>query len=201
MDRRVRPALLGTLLLTTCLLSLVLVAHSEEHQKTKKTRPASWATKLERPGLPNLHKVNDNLYRGAQPTAEGIAELEELGVKTIICLRETHTDNDILGHSKIAFEHIPVQTAKPTEKEVVRFLQIVTDKNRQPVFVHCKHGSDRTGMMCAFYRVVVDGWTKPHAIDEMTKGGFGFHPVWANLPKFIEQVDAEKLKDKAGMKK
>ena len=69
-----------------------------------------------------------------------------------------------------------------------------------PVFVHCLHGADRTGTMCAAYRVVVDGWTKQQAIDEMTKGGYGFHPVWANLPKFIENLDVEKIKAKAGLK-
>ena len=86
------------------------------------------------------------------------------------------------------------------EEDIVRFLRIVTDKNRQPVFVHCLHGADRTGTMCAAYRVVVDGWTKQQAIDEMTKGGYGFHPVWTNLPKLIENLDVEKIKAKAGLK-
>ena len=153
------------------------------------------------PGLPNLHKVNDGLYRGAQPTAEGIRELEKLGVKTIICLRDKHSDKDILGDSKIAFEHIPMKTWNPEDEQVVRFLQIVADKNRQPVFVHCQHGADRTGTMCAIYRIAVDGWTKQQAIDEMTNGGFNYHSIWTNLPKFIEKLDVEKIKDKAGLKK
>jgi len=160
------------------------------------SRPANWAAKLDRPGLPNLHKVNDGLYRGAQPTAEGIKELEKLGVKTIVCLRADHSDKDILGKSKIAYEHIPMKTWDIDKEDVVRFLQIVTDKNRQPVFVHCQHGSDRTGTVCAAYRVVVDGWTKQQAIDEMKNGGFGFHSIWINLPKFIEKLDVEKIKEK-----
>jgi protein tyrosine/serine phosphatase len=166
-----------------------------------KARPATWAVKLDRPGLPNLFKVNARLYRGAQPTAEGIKELKKLGVKTIVCLRDKHADKEILGDSKIAFEPIPMKTWDPEEKDVVRFLQIVTDKARQPVFVHCQHGADRTGTMCAIYRVAVDGWTKQQAIDEMTKGGFNFHSVWTNLPKFIEKLDVKKVKAKAGLKK
>ena len=54
--------------------------------------------------------------------------------------------------------------------------------------------------MCGAYRVVVDGWTKQQAIDEMTKGGYGFHPVWANLPRLIENLDVEKIKAKVGLK-
>ena len=197
MPRRLR---LGVFLgLLAAIASAAVLCHSEE--PTAKKRPAAWAVKLDRPGLPNLFKLNAGLYRGAQPTAEGIRELKKLGVKTIICLRTGHTDADILGDSKIALERIPMKTWNPEEEDAVRFLQIVTDKARQPVFVHCQHGADRTGTMCAIYRVAVEGWTKQQAIDEMTKGGYGFHSVWTNLPKFIENLDIKKVKAKAGLKK
>jgi protein tyrosine phosphatase (PTP) superfamily phosphohydrolase (DUF442 family) len=189
--------LVGFLLATT--LSAAPSGCSGE--PTAKARPANWAVKLNRPGLPNLFRVNPRLYRGAQPTADGIKQLKKLGVKTIICLRDNHSDNDILGDSKISYESIPIKTWSPNEADVVRFLQIVTDKACQPVFVHCQHGADRTGTMCAIYRVAVDGWTKQQAIDEMTKGGFGFHSIWTNLPKFIEKLDVQKIKAKAGLKK
>jgi protein tyrosine phosphatase (PTP) superfamily phosphohydrolase (DUF442 family) len=189
------PVLLGFLLAAA--LSAA-VGRSEE--QSAKERPATWAVRLDRPGLPNLFKVNAGLYRGAQPTAEGIRELKKLGVKTIISLRANHSDRDLLGDSKIAFESIPLNTWNVKEGDVVRFLQIVSDKARQPVFVHCQHGADRTGTMCAFYRVAVDGWSKQQAIDEMTKGGFGFHSIWTNLPKLVEKLDVKKVRAKAGLK-
>ena len=165
-----------------------------------KARPATWATKLDRPGLPNLYKINDRLYRGAQPEPEGIKELEKLGIKTIIGLRSAHSDKEILGNAKIAYESIPMQVWDMKEDDVVRFLQLATDKNRQPVFVHCQYGADRTGAMCAAYRVAVDGWTKQQAIDEMTQGGFEFHSYWTNLITFVNGLDVEKIKGKAGLK-
>ena len=73
------------------------------------------------------------------------------------------------------------------------------DPGRLPVFVHCRQGADRTGMMCAMYRIVVCGWTKPEAIDEMKNGGFDFNPVWDNLVSFIEKADVEKLEREAGI--
>jgi len=60
--------------------------------------------------------------------------------------------------------------------------------------VHCERGADRTGMMCAMYRVVVCGWTKEAAIAEMEHGGFGFNPAWENLAAFVEKADVAKLK-------
>jgi protein tyrosine/serine phosphatase len=177
-------------------LGVILLLPSFGHTDEPASRPESWAVKLDRPGLPNLHKVSDGLYRGAQPTAEGIKELEKLGVKTIVCLRDNHSDKDLIGDAKIAYEHIPMKTWDVEKDDVVRFLKIATDKSRQPVFVHCQHGSDRTGTMCAAYRVVVDGWTKKEAIDEMKNGGFGFHSIWINLPKTVEKLDVEKIKAK-----
>jgi hypothetical protein len=88
----------------------------------------------------------------------------------------------------------------PEEKEAVRFLKIVTDPKRAPVLVHCQHGADRTGTMVAVYRIAVQGWSKDEAIREMTQGGFGFHPTWSNLPKWIENLDIDRLKRQAGIK-
>jgi hypothetical protein len=53
--------------------------------------------------------------------------------------------------------------------------------------------------MCAIYRVAVDGWSKNDAIQEMTKGDFGFHPVWTNLIRFIRKLDIDSLKKDAGL--
>jgi protein tyrosine/serine phosphatase len=164
-------------------------------------RPSACATKIDLPGLPNFYKVNDGLYRGAQPTAEGIKELEKLGVKTIVNLRSSHSDKGILGNASLAYTSIPTSAWDVREEDIVRFLQIVTDEKRQPVFVHCQHGADRTGVMCAAYRVVIDGWSKQQALDEMTNGGFGFHPIWRSLPKVIQSLDVEKVKAKAWPRK
>lgn len=161
-------------------------------------RPAAWAVPLNKPGLPNAFKVSATLYRGAQPTAEGFAELKRMGVRTVINLRAFHADPSAAGTNAPADERIRVQTWHPEREEVVRFLAAATDTNRTPVFVHCQHGADRTGMMCAIYRVAVCGWSKEDAIAEMTRGGFGFHTVWANLVEFIERLDVETIKKQAG---
>jgi hypothetical protein len=87
----------------------------------------------------------------------------------------------------------------PERKEVIRFLQIVTDPGRTPVLVHCQHGADRTGTMCALYRIVVQGWTKEEAIQEMKEGGFGFHGVWINLSNWINELDMASIKEDAGI--
>jgi protein tyrosine phosphatase (PTP) superfamily phosphohydrolase (DUF442 family) len=163
-------------------------------------RPAKWAEPMQMDGVTNLHKVSDTLYRSAQPTAEGMKNLKDkLGIKTIISLRSFHSDRDEIGKTELGYEHIYMKTWHPEEKEVVRFLRIVTDPKRQPVLFHCQHGADRTGTMCAIYRIAVQGWSNEEAIKEMREGGYNFHKVWSNLPKWIDALDIEKIRKQAGI--
>jgi protein tyrosine/serine phosphatase len=124
-----------------------------------------------------------------------------MGIKTIVNLRAFHSDKDEIGDTDLSYEHIRMKAWRPKEEEIIRFLKIVTDKNRTPVFIHCLHGSDRTGTMCAIYRIVVCGWTKKEAIKEMKKEQFGFHKILINLPRFIKKLDIDKIKKKSGIKK
>jgi len=160
---------------------------------------AKWAQRLDFPGLPNFHKVSDDLYRGAQPSAEGMKQLEKLGIKTVVNLRSAHSDSDELEGTGMAYEHIKMTTLNIQSKDAVRFLRIVTDSNNTPVFVHCQYGSDRTGTMCAIYRIAIQNWSKDEAIEEMTKGGFGFHSLWKNLVNDIRELDIDEIKNQAGL--
>ena len=162
-------------------------------------RKATWAEKVERPGCPNLYKVSDRLYRGAQPTAEGFRQLEKMGIKTVVDLRSFHSDRDEMKGTDLAYEHITMRPWHPEDKDLVRFLKIVNDPTRTPVFVHCQHGADRTGTMVAIYRVAVEGWTKDGAVEEMTKGGYGFHSTWKNLVEYLKKLDVEEIRKRTGL--
>lgn len=162
-------------------------------------RPDHWAQPVEIAGAPNFFRVSKDLYRGAQPTEAGMRELGKLGVKTVVNLRSFHSDRDEIGDATFEYEHLWMKPWHPEEKEVVRFLTVVTDPEKTPVFVHCQHGADRTGTMCAIYRIAVQGWTREEAIREMTEGGFGFHEVWQNLVDYIEGLDVETLRVQAGL--
>ena len=169
-----------------------------EVRATNSPASSGWAQPMELPGLSNLHKVSSNIYRGAAPTAEGIQQLKKLGIETIVDLRDVGSPDDLRG-TGMTYVRIPATAWQPEEKDVVQFLQTVTDAGRLPVFVHCQRGADRTGMMCAIYRVAVQGWSKDEAIEEMTKGGFGHHAIWKNLAQFIRDLDIDQVKHAAGL--
>jgi protein tyrosine phosphatase (PTP) superfamily phosphohydrolase (DUF442 family) len=172
------------------LLAATVAATAQESTN----RPANWAQKIEVAGIKNCFQVTTNLYRGAQPTAEGMAHLKAMGIKTVINLRAFHSDKDKVAGTGLKSVRFETEPWHGEEEDVVRFLKVVTDTNNLPAFVHCERGADRTGMMCAMYRIIVCGWTKPAAIAEMKDGGFGFNPAWRNLVAFVEKADIVDIK-------
>ena len=172
-------------------------------------RPLNWAqpvgkTQLHQ-GLPNLFQVSPVLYRSAQPTAEGLNLLNQnlavsyglpKEIKTVVNLRNNEGDGALVVPTGVRYEQIPFDTWQVKETDVVRFLKIVRNPNTQPVLLHCKHGAGRPGMMTAIYRIVEQGWRKQDAIAEMAQGGFGYHPIWSNLIRYIEHMDVADIQRK-----
>lgn len=142
-------------------------------------------------GLKNFAKVSDVLYRGEQPTAEGFAALKKMGIKTVISLRAFHSDRAMLAGLGMYYKRMGIYTWDFRDEYVVNFLKLVTNPQYQPVFVHCQHGADRTGTMCAIYRAAAQGWSMSDAMSEMHN--FGFHTIWSNLKKYLESIDPKKV--------
>ncbi len=182
------------------IFALVLVNTAYGAETSATNRPAHWAKPIQIKGAPNLHKVSDTLYRSAQPSTEGMRNLKAMGIETVVDLRSFHSDRDEIGDTGLAYEQIYVKAWHPEEEDAVRFLQIVTNPKHSPVIVHCQHGADRTGTMCVLYRVAVQGWSKEEALKEMTDGGFGFHGIWENLIQWINGLDIDRIKRKAGIR-
>lgn len=158
----------------SCLLLVVAFAESSQGSMIlpdRELHKARWAEPIAIEGVPNLYCFGPGLYRGAQPTQNGFEKLQKLGIKTIINLRSFHSDKEEVQKLCVSYEQIYMKAWHAEKEDVVRFLGIVTDPSRLFIFVHCHHGSDRTGLMVAAYRVVVTGWTKEQAIWEMVEGG------------------------------
>lgn len=182
------------------LASACRVRESRPESEMKHTVNSKWAQRIELPGVPNLHKVSEDLYRGAQPSTDGMKQLEKLGVKTLVNLRFILSDRDRIKGTGLDYEHINTTTLSTETKDVVRFLKIVTDASRTPVFVHCHRGVERTGIMCAAYRIIVQDWNKDEAIEEMTKGGFTSRAIRKNLIDYIRKMDIDKIERRTGLR-
>jgi protein tyrosine phosphatase (PTP) superfamily phosphohydrolase (DUF442 family) len=146
------------------------------------------------PGLSNFARVSDVLYRGAQPTAEGFQTLKKMGIKTVINLRSTHSDRPLLAGTGLQYVHIRALAWHPEDDEIAQALRIIRDPAHQPVFVHCQHGADRTGVTIAAYRIVEQGWTTSMASAELPS--FHFHPIWTQVIAYLGRFDGAAMKQK-----
>jgi protein tyrosine/serine phosphatase len=139
-------------------------------------------------GAPNFGKVNDKLYRGAQP--HDAAAFRRLGAKTVINLRGDHDDFADLQGTDIRYVRIPMKAAFPSEDEVILFLaalrRAMADPSRSPVFVHCEAGKDRTGYSIAAYRIIEEGWDAETAIQEMFE--FHYNRIFFANPGFLRRL-------------
>lgn len=145
------------------------------------------------PGLANFAFLSGELCRGAQPSAEGCRELARMGVRTVVNLRETGSDRLALRGTGLRYAHIRVNPSHIDEPEAIAFLKLFDDTANLPAFVHCQKGSDRTGIVCALYRVVRQGWPADEAVKELPR--FGYHEVWVGLLEYLRDVDPGALKE------
>jgi tyrosine-protein phosphatase SIW14 len=131
------------------------------------------------PELPNFHQVNQGLYRGAQPRAEGMRRLAALGVKTVLNLRaadERSRAEELEARALgLRYFNIPMEGLdRPGDEQIERALALINDGANQPVFVHCKRGADRTGTVIAIYRITHDGWSGEAALREAKHYGLSW---------------------------
>lgn len=184
MTKKIVIGLAGVLILVLGLFLFFLLVYKDHGEPAERINLA---------GAENFYRISKELYRAGQPSAAGMRIYEGYGIKTVINLRSFNSDREEVKGTKLTLVEIPVLTWALETSEVVRVLQAVRDA-KKPVLIHCQHGSDRTGLMVAMYRIVEQGWDKEEAIKEMTEGGFGFHGVWVHIPGFIRKADTEAIK-------
>lgn len=123
-------------------------------------------------GVGNFMKVNNHVYRGAQPTEEGFKNLAKLGIRTVIDLQQTGDERareeaKWVKAAGMQYISIPMKgMATPKDEDVAKALALLEDESTGPIFVHCHAGADRTGGVIACYRIEHDGWTNKRAMEE-----------------------------------
>jgi tyrosine-protein phosphatase SIW14 len=133
----------------------------------------SIARRLTIAGVPNAGEVTPNLYRGAQPTAQGFKALASMGVNIVVDLRGLDK-KELEQVNKLGMEYvaIPWHCPFPRDAAFAQFLELIQKNPGKKVFVHCRLGDDRAGMTIAAYRMAEQGWTSGEAMKEMEAYGF-----------------------------
>jgi protein-tyrosine phosphatase len=129
------------------------------------------------------------LWRGAKPDIQGATWLIDKGVASVVNLELLHDDLAILKsvettvkitNTQIHYYKVrdwePFVVLKPskTDRNIARFIAIM-NKAPKPVYVHCRSGQNRTGVMVAAYRIIIEGVAVSAAIEEMKQ----YEGIWS----------------------
>jgi protein tyrosine/serine phosphatase len=183
---RLLPA---TFLLSMAAFFNLSLAHADD---SASPRPPEWAQSVE--VQYNLFRMSPTLYRSALPDSGALPLLEKLKVGTVINFLP-ESDKTWLSTPGVTQVQLPYRTNHVDDADVLKALRAIqTAESHGPVLMHCKHGSDRTGLMAAMYRVVIQGWSKEDALSEMTQGGFGDSTHFKDGVRYMMQADVDKLR-------
>lgn len=132
--------------------------------------------------LPNFRQSAEGIYRGGRPTSDGLRHLQKMGVRTIISLQGgdmQFSDPAVVDFFKwwepgerpeniaaekrnsealgMSFVNAPLNSIQPVsaaaDRMIDEILELMNDPNNQPLYIHCEHGRDRTGLLIALYQV------------------------------------------------
>lgn len=142
-----------------------------------------------------LFEMSPTLYRSALPKPENLAVLKTLQVRTVVNFIKDD-DREWLANSDIHLLNIPLHADRVDDADVLHVLNVLQlAETRGPVLMHCKHGSDRTGLMAAMFRTVVQGWSKQEALSEMLNGGYGSADDMEDARAYVERANIDKLRE------
>jgi protein tyrosine/serine phosphatase len=145
-------------------------------------------------GIERFYEIVPGLFRGGR-----LDDAQRSALKSRYKLRTILNIEDDKGAIKAEIAHarelgievisIPLNGNKnPPEASMDRVEAIMADRSKYPLYVHCKHGRDRTGMAFGIFRVNQQGWSQEAAYEEMIEKGF--RPFFFKLEReFRERTD------------
>src|SRR5215469_15488394 len=129
-------------------------------------------------GVTDFGEVTPTLYRGGQPTREGFENLARMGINIVVDTGRLTRDEGLITSLGMRYVSLPWYCPFPKDKVFADFLKLIKDNSDKKVFVHCRLGEDRTGMMIAAYRMGTQGWNAEEAMRELHDVGYrGIHHV------------------------
>jgi protein tyrosine phosphatase (PTP) superfamily phosphohydrolase (DUF442 family) len=150
--------------------------------------------------IKNFGQMDTNYYRGGQPKVDQYQSLKDLGVTTVIDLR-----NDPEAYEKPSVEalgmkyiNIPMDDAEyPSDATISKFLKEINDPANGVMYVHCKGGKHRAGVTGAVYRFNKFGWDYVQVMGEMERFNFDTSYGRKVMKQFVIDYAAKMEHDKA----
>lgn len=154
--------------------------------------------------IKNFGQMDERFYRGAQPKEKDYKALAQLGIRTIIDLREDPEayEKPMVESLGMTYVNIPMIAKKyPTPEALDMFLKTVNNPDTGKFYVHCAGGRHRTGVMGAVYRFQFYNWNFDQVYKEMKQ--YDFYTSWGHgaFKDFVQDYYAQRQQAKASENK
>lgn len=150
----------------------------------------------------NFGQMDDRFFRGAQPVESDYQTLKDLGITTIIDLRNDPTDYEKGAVEALGMKYVNIPMSgwrSPKQTDVDAFLMLVNNPDTGKFFVHCKAGIHRTGVVGAAYRYTKYDWDYENVYKEMKNYNYSNGLVHGKLGSFVKKWGRRLADEKAGL--
>lgn len=121
----------------------------------------------------NYRAVDERMSTSGQPSVAQLGRIADAGFETIINLalhddpRYSLPDEPAQVRALgLAYVHIPVQFAAPTENDMLEFFAALQAHREKKVWIHCA-ANIRVSAFLGLYRVLEQGWEDERAFELM----------------------------------
>jgi protein tyrosine/serine phosphatase len=146
---------------------------TQEPSDKQESDPGNSGMEIDKNLIPDFGEVTPTLYRGGQPKEHGFQALAKMGFQIVVDLRGDR-DNEREEVTRLGMQYVSMswQCSFPKDSIFADFITLIRTNPGKKIFVHCRVGDDRTGMMVAAYRMAEEGWSAERAKKEMASFGF-----------------------------
>ncbi|MCB9846626.1 MAG: cytochrome c [Phycisphaeraceae bacterium] len=141
----------------------------------------------DRPGVHNLHEVDDRLVSGSVPEGDvGFDTLASMGIRTIISVDGASPDVARAEARGMRYVHIPITYAQATERQQLEIARAVRDLPG-PIYIHCHHGKHRGPAAAASAAVLLGVFSPEQGVAFMKTAGTA--PSYSGLYACVAQAN------------
>ncbi|MEK6918615.1 MAG: tyrosine-protein phosphatase [Nanoarchaeota archaeon] len=120
-------------------------------------------------------RISEDFYRCGQIDCDELEELVKTkGIKAVVNLRGEKEgrhwyDEEIELCKDLGVKHFDVKMSsmEPWREAIIKYLEIINDRQNYPLDVHCTGHKDRSGLASAIYRVEILGHKTRDAMREL----------------------------------
>ena len=163
---------------------------TQEPSDKQESDPGNSGMQIDKNLIPDFGEVTPTLYRGGQPKEHGFEALAKMGFQIVVDLRgDRDSEREEVTRLGMQYVSMPWQCSFPKDSIFADFIMLIRTNPGKKIFVHCRVGDDRTGMMVAAYRMAEEGWSAERAKKEMVTFGFSLvhrHLICPRLADYEE---------------